>query len=271
MIKNRLKHKAAGILAAFLITVNMSGAVWADPLPEETTPPEETTATEPAETTPEETLPVETQAPVVPEETGEPTEYGFGLTPTGNMSLQDNISGEEAEAQSIEFLTVTTRDNHTFYIVIEHTKNGNNVHFLNQVDDADLRALLSDEQVAEYFPGEEGSEPTESSGFSILGGGEPTPVEEGDPDAEKESKGGSSMTMLLVVVGLVGAVAGGYYFLKIKPKKDGKINEDAEFDDDEECENEDLSDEPEEDEDEKSDETEGAPEENSNKESEDEE
>jgi hypothetical protein len=150
MIKNRLKHKAAGILAAFLITVSMAGTVLADPLPEETTPPEETTATEPSETTPEETQPVEPQETVIPEETGEPTEYGFGLTPTGNMALQDDISGEEAEAQSLEFLTVTTRDNHTFYIVIEHTKNGDNVHFLNQVDDADLRAVLSDEQIAEY-------------------------------------------------------------------------------------------------------------------------
>ena len=187
MNKLRFWHRAAGVMTAFIITISMVGAVWADPLPEETTPPEETVATEPTET-----VPVETPAPVVPEETGEPTEYAFGLTPTGNMSLQDNISGEEAEAQSIEFLTVTTRDNHTFYIVIEHTKNGNNVHFLNQVDDADLRALLSDEQVAEYFPDEAGTEPTESSGFSILGGGEPTPAEEGDPDAKK-STGSSSI------------------------------------------------------------------------------
>ena len=93
MIKNRLKHKAAGVLAALLITTTMSVAVWADPLPEETTPPEETTT----ETTPSETEPVETQAPVIPAETGEPTEYGFGLIPTGNMALQDDIEGEEAE------------------------------------------------------------------------------------------------------------------------------------------------------------------------------
>ena len=228
-------------MTAFIITISMAGAVWADPLPEETTPPEETVATEPTET-----VPVETPAPVVPEETGEPTEYAFGLTPTGNMSLQDNISGEEAEAQSIEFLTVTTRDNHTFYIVIEHTKNGNNVHFLNQVDDADLRALLSDEQVAEYFPedGSEGSEGTEGgSGFSILGGGDTEPDPDETPEDTEKKGAGSSITMLLVVVGVVAAIGGGYYFVKIKPKKDGKINEDAEFDDDEdipeETENED--------------------------------
>ena len=234
MIKNRLKHKAAGILAALLITTTMAGAVWADPLPEETTTPEEPAATETTETTPAETEPVETQAPVIPEETGAPTEYGFGLTPTGNMALQDDIEGEEA--LSIEFLTVTTRDNHTFYIVIEHTKNGNNVHFLNQVDDADLRALLSDEQVAEYFPEDdsEGSEGTEGgSGFSILGGGDTEPDSDEIPEDTEKKGAGSSITMLLVVVGVVAAIGGGYYFVKIKPKKDGKINEDAEFDDDE--------------------------------------
>lgn len=244
MIKNRLKHKAAGILAALLITTTMAGAVWADPLPEETTTPEEPAATETTETTPAETEPVETQAPVIPEETGAPTEYGFGLTPTGNMALQDDIEGEEAE--SIEFLTVTTRDNHTFYIVIEHTKNGNNVHFLNQVDDADIRSLLSDEQVAEYFPeeGTEGAEGTESgSGLSILGGGDTEPDPDETPEDTEKKDAGSSITMLLVVVGVVAAIGGGYYFVKIKPKKDGKINENAEFDDDEdipeETENED--------------------------------
>ena len=235
MIKNGLKHKAAGILAAFLITLGMSGAVWADPIPEETTPTEETVANEPAETTPEETEPVATEAPVIPVETGEPTEYGFGLTPTGNMALQDDISDEEAE--SIEFLTVTTRDNHTFYLVIEHTKRGDNVHFLNQVDDADLMAVLSDEQVEQYFPTEVGDETSESSGFSILGESDTEPEADKDSEAETEKKGGSSsMTMLLVVVGVVAAVAGGYYFLKIKPKKAGKINEDADFEDDEEYE-----------------------------------
>lgn len=263
MIKNRLKHKAAGILAALLITTTMAGAAWADPLPEETTTPEEPAATETTETTPAETEPVETQAPVIPEETGAPTEYGFGLTPTGNMALQDDIEGEDA--LSIEFLTVTTRDNHTFYIVIEHTKNGNNVHFLNQVDDADLRALLSDEQVAEYFPeeGSEGSEGTEGgSGFSILGGGDTEPDPDENPEDTEKKGAGSSITMLLVVVGVVAAIGGGYYFLKIKPKKDGKINEDAEFEDDEEYEK-DLPDENEDEESEESEEIESETEEES--------
>ena len=231
MIKNRLKHKAAGILAAFFMIGTVAGAVWADPVPEETTPSEEMTV---EETQPVETEPVETEPPVIPEESGEPVDpISFGLTPDGNMSLQDDIAGEEAE--SIEFLTVTTRDNHTFYIVIEHMKSGDNVHFLNQVDNADLMAIMSDEEAEQYFPDGVPEETTETP--SVLDeNGEPDVTEaDGTAVTKKESKVNfGSLKTLLVVVGIVGAIGGGYYFVKIKPKKDGKINEDAEFEDDEE-------------------------------------
>ena len=231
MIKNRLKHKAAGILAAFLMVGTMAGAVWADPVPEETTPPEETTV---EETQPAETEPVETEPPIIPEETGEPVNpVSFGLTPDGNMSLQDDITDEEAE--SIEFLTVTTRDNHVFYIVIEHMKNGDNVHFLNQVDNSDLMAIMSDEEVEQYFPEGIPTESDETSETVLDENGDPVESEsDGTEATKKESKFnfGSSKT-LLIVIGVIGAFAGGYYFVKIKPKKDGKVNEDAEFEDDE--------------------------------------
>jgi len=243
MIKNRLKHKAAGILAAFLMVGTMAGAVWADPIPEETNPPEETTVaeTQPAETEP--TEPVETVPPIIPEESGEPVDpISFGLTPDGNMSLQDDIADEEAE--SIEFLTVTTRDNHTFYIVIEHLKNGDNVHFLNQVDNSDLMSIMSEKEAQQYFP--DGIPDDSSETVSILGeDGEPVETEvDGTEVTKKESKLNlGSLKTLLIVVGIVAAIGGGYYFVKIKPKKDGKINEDAEFEDDEdipeETENED--------------------------------
>lgn len=56
------------------------------------------------------------------------------LTPTGNGTLVDSISGGNKE-----FITITTRQGHYFYIVIDRDSNGNEtVHFLNQVDDADL-------------------------------------------------------------------------------------------------------------------------------------
>ncbi len=237
MIKNRLKHKAAGILAAFLMVGSMAGAVWADPIPEETTPPEETTAAE--ETQPVETEPVETVPAIINEIPEEPENpVSFGLTPDGNMSLQDDIADEEAE--SIEFLTVTTRDNHTFYIVIEHMKNGDNVHFLNQVDNSDLMAIMSEEEVQEYFPDGIPAETGETTELVLDENGEPVETEaDGTEAPKKESKFNfGSLKTLLIVVAAVAVIGGGYYIVKIKPKKNGKINEDAEFEDDEEVDEE---------------------------------
>ena len=247
MIKNRLKHKAAGFLAAFLVVGTMAGAVWADPVSEETTPPEETTV---EETQLVETQPVETEPPIIPEESGAPVDpISFGLTPDGNMSLQDDIADEEAE--SIEFLTVTTRDNHTFYIVIEHMKNGDNVHFLNQVDISDLMSIMSEEEVEQYFPDGIPTDESETSETVLDENGDPVEDEgEESEGAEKKSKFNfGSLKTLLIVVGVIGAFAGGYYFVKIKPKKDGKINIDVEMEDDEDYPEEEEDEDEQEDED----------------------
>ena len=52
------------------------------------------------------------------------------LTPEGNMTLVDDITGEAANEK--EFITVVTKNGHYFYIVIDRSDSGNNtVHFLN--------------------------------------------------------------------------------------------------------------------------------------------
>ena len=150
----------------------------------------------PVETEPAETVPAIINE--IPEEPENPV--SFGLTPDGNMSLQDDIADEEAE--SIEFLTVTTRDNHTFYIVIEHMKNGDNVHFLNQVDNSDLMAIMSEEEVQEYFPDGvpdetgETTEPVLDENGSPL---RPKLTERKTPKKESKFNFGSLKTLLIVV------------------------------------------------------------------------
>ena len=80
-------------------------------------------------------------------EQGQETTPSQPLTPEGNMALVDDIEGEAAEDK--QFIVVQSRGGHYFYIIIDHASEGENiVHFLNQVDEADLLSLIEQEEQA---------------------------------------------------------------------------------------------------------------------------
>ena len=61
------------------------------------------------------------------------------LTPDGNATLVDDYGGNK------QLITVTTKNGNYFYILVDRDDEGENtVHFLNQVDEADLMALMED-------------------------------------------------------------------------------------------------------------------------------
>ena len=189
-----------------------------------------------------------------PEETPapEPTTEPQPLTPDGNMTLVDDIEGDAAEDK--QFITVVTKNGNTFYIIIDRADEGENtVHFLNQVDEADLLSLMEDGQAEapavcscsdKCAAGAVNTAcPVCKNNMSECAGKEATPdkPEETEPPKEEEKSGAGGI--LLVVVLLLAAGGGAFYYFKVlKPKRDaakgGTDLDDYDFDGDEEMETE---------------------------------
>ena len=181
--------------------------------------------------TPEETPPAVTTEPEA-----EP------LTPEGNATLVDDYGGNK------QLITVTTKSGNYFYILVDRAAEGENtVHFLNQVDEADLMALIEDgDGKAETPPAvcnctekcETGkinlSCPvckTNTSGCTGKEAATAEPEETEQPQKEKSNPAG-----LLLIVLVIAGVGGGafYYFKGLKPKQSVKGStdlEDFEFED----------------------------------------
>ena len=89
-------------------------------------------------------------AETIPEPTEEPATGGMEpegqpLTPEGNATLVDDYYGDK------QLITVTTKAGNYFYILIDRANEDKEtaVHFLKQVDEADLMALMEDGQTEE--------------------------------------------------------------------------------------------------------------------------
>lgn len=165
------------------------------------------------------------------------------LTPSGNMSLVDNVKEEDKE--NLDFMTVTSKDGHVFYIVIDHSSNTENVYFLNQVDESDLMALMTDEEkkaIEETADTEKETEEAVTPSVKTDSAETDTSQAETENNKKKEVRSAMDNNLIMgAVFGVIGLVLiGAYYFLKIRPKKKGaSIEDDLEFYDDEEYENED--------------------------------
>ena len=169
------------------------------------------------------------------EQTGEPIiiKPKNAFTPDGNMTLIDNVEGED-EGQK-QFIIVQSKNGHYFYIVIDYSAEGENtVHFLNQVDEADLMAILAEEEIT-LAPAEctctdkcaVGDIDTTCTvciaAMTDCAGAEATTPDETNPPADDEQPAPSGLnTGAIIGIVAILALAGGgifYYFKVLKPKQ----------------------------------------------------
>ena len=162
------------------------------------------------------------------------------LTPDGNATLVDDFGGNK------QLITVTTKNGNYFYILIDRDDEGENtVHFLNQVDEADLMALMEDGETKTEPPAvcnctekcEPGAVntlcPVCSTNMTACGGKAAEP-EQGEPEEPKEKKTGTGGLLLFLIVAIAGGGGAFYYFKIMKPKQDvkgGTDLDDFDFDD----------------------------------------
>ena len=198
--------------------------------------------------------PYYTETPEASEPAEEPQEETTGgmepegqpLTPEGNATLVDDFYGDK------QLITVTTKAGNYFYILIDRANEDMEtaVHFLNQVDEEDLLALMEDGDTQEepavcncaekcQAGAVNTSCPVCSVNMSECAGAEPEV--EPEPEPEEEPGGGGALALVLVLLVLGGG--GAFAYIKfIKPKQVAKASADPDDYDfeDEEYENEDT-------------------------------
>ena len=174
-----------------------------------------------------EAAPVE--QPVLPEVVEEDVvtvtdETSGALTPEGNLTLVDDYHTDYSDGSGQQFITLVSKSGNTFYLVIDRNAKGQQtVHFMNLVDEADLLALMEEEDADAYTAEKEAAAQAEQERKQT--------EEDAKKAAEEAAASGSEQTggnkvtkyaaTFLGVLALVGLAAGGsiYAFMKQKQKK----------------------------------------------------
>ncbi len=140
------------------------------------------------------------------------TDKGTAFTTPGNGEVKDDITDDSTK----EFLTVTTKNNNTFYIVIDRSATSQNVYMLSQIDENDLSEFLDKDSTATVVT------PQPDKSKVVLDETNNEDIDkEATIDPEKTASAKTNMgAMATILILALGGVAAYYYFKIYKPKKE---------------------------------------------------
>ena len=173
-----------------------------------------------------EAAPVE--QPVLPEVVEEDIvtvtdETSGALTPEGNLTLVDDYHTDYSDGSGQQFITLVSKSGNTFYLVIDRNAKGQQtVHFMNLVDEADLLALMEEEDADAYTAEKEAATQAEQDRLKAEEEAKKAAEEAASgTEQPKENKITKIASGFLGVVVLIALAAGGgfYVFAKQKQKK----------------------------------------------------
>ena len=153
------------------------------------------------------TISVEVRADVVTENTN-----GKPFAIEGNGQLVDDAIDDDTK----EFITVQTKNNQTYFVVIDRANSANNVYMLSMIDEDDLEAFLNDKDNVPVID--------DISDLEALQ--EQTDSAEDEKISTQSSGSGVMMYVFLIIV--IGGILGGYYYLKIYKPKQAENNAESE-------------------------------------------
>ena len=151
-------------------------------------------------------------------------EASGALTPEGNLTLVDDYYTNYSDGSGQQFITMVSKSGATFYLVIDRNAKGQQtVHFMNLVDEADLLALMEEEDADAYTAEKEAAAQAEQDRLKAEEEAKKAAEEAAASGAEqpKENKVTKIASGFLGVVVLIALAAGGgfYVFAKQKQKK----------------------------------------------------
>ena len=151
-------------------------------------------------------------------------ETSGALTPEGNLTLVDDYHTNYSDGSGQQFITLVSKSGNTFYLVIDRNAKGQQtVHFMNLVDEADLLALMEEEEADAYTAEKEAAAQAERDRLKAEEEAKKAAEEAAASGTEqpKENKVTKIASGFLGVVVLIALAAGGgfYAFTKQKQKK----------------------------------------------------